>query len=133
MLCNIGSAGACASGASSGIVVASPDKTNPDCKLSYFGQEPIPDFEQTFTPGHATLLSHSSVSWTLSSTAILHLFKPKLKTTLALKLTYKLFRILPEVFLVVALENPNSTPMRVLSLDPGAARREMDPLFVLLP
>lgn len=26
MLCNIGSAGACASGASSGIVVASPDK-----------------------------------------------------------------------------------------------------------
>lgn len=32
MLCNIGSAGACASGASSGIVVASPDKTNPDCK-----------------------------------------------------------------------------------------------------
>ncbi|CZR52821.1 probable glucoamylase precursor [Phialocephala subalpina] len=30
MLCNIGSAGACASGASSGIVVASPDKTNPD-------------------------------------------------------------------------------------------------------
>src|SRR5258708_4999874 len=32
MLCNIGSAGACASGASSGIVVASPDKTNPDCE-----------------------------------------------------------------------------------------------------
>jgi glucoamylase len=32
MLCNIGSAGACASGANSGIVVASPDKTNPDCK-----------------------------------------------------------------------------------------------------
>lgn len=32
MLCNIGSAGACASGASSGIVVASPDKTNPDCR-----------------------------------------------------------------------------------------------------
>jgi glucoamylase len=32
LLCNIGSAGACASGASSGIVIASPDKTNPDCK-----------------------------------------------------------------------------------------------------
>jgi glucoamylase len=31
LLCNIGSAGACASGADSGIVVASPDKTNPDC------------------------------------------------------------------------------------------------------
>ncbi|PMD22631.1 carbohydrate-binding module family 20 protein [Hyaloscypha hepaticicola] len=30
LLCNIGSAGACASGASSGIVIASPDKTNPD-------------------------------------------------------------------------------------------------------
>lgn len=30
MLCNIGSAGACASGASSGIVVASPDKTSPN-------------------------------------------------------------------------------------------------------
>ena len=33
LLCNIGSAGACASGADSGIVVASPDKTNPDCKF----------------------------------------------------------------------------------------------------
>ena len=37
MLCNIGSAGACASGASSGIVIASPDKTNPDCKIHYLG------------------------------------------------------------------------------------------------
>jgi glucoamylase len=35
MLCNIGSAGACASGASSGIVVASPDKTNPDCEFQF--------------------------------------------------------------------------------------------------
>lgn len=32
LLCNIGSSGACASGAASGIVVASPDRTNPDCK-----------------------------------------------------------------------------------------------------
>lgn len=32
LLCNIGSAGACVSGASSGIVVASPSQTNPDCK-----------------------------------------------------------------------------------------------------
>jgi glucoamylase len=32
MLCNIGSTGACASGASSGIVVASPDRTSPNCK-----------------------------------------------------------------------------------------------------
>jgi glucoamylase len=41
MLCNIGSAGACAAGADSGIVVASPDKTNPDCKISRveFGSE----------------------------------------------------------------------------------------------
>lgn len=31
LLCNIGSAGSCASGASSGIVIASPDRTNPDC------------------------------------------------------------------------------------------------------
>lgn len=31
MLCNIGSAGACVSGAASGLVIASPDKTNPDC------------------------------------------------------------------------------------------------------
>lgn len=36
LLCNIGSAGACASGASSGIVVASPDKTNPDCEILHF-------------------------------------------------------------------------------------------------
>jgi glucoamylase len=31
LLCNIGSAGSCAAGASSGIVIASPDKTNPNC------------------------------------------------------------------------------------------------------
>jgi glucoamylase len=31
MLCNIGSAGACVPGADSGIVLASPDSTNPDC------------------------------------------------------------------------------------------------------
>ena len=35
LLCNIGSAGACAAGADSGIVIASPDKTNPDCKSSH--------------------------------------------------------------------------------------------------
>ena len=33
LLCNIGSAGACASGADSGIVVASPDRTNSDCMI----------------------------------------------------------------------------------------------------
>lgn len=32
LLCNIGSAGSCAAGANSGIVIASPSKTNPDCK-----------------------------------------------------------------------------------------------------
>jgi glucoamylase len=32
LLCNIGSAGTCAAGADSGIVIASPDKTNPDCR-----------------------------------------------------------------------------------------------------
>jgi glucoamylase len=31
LLCNIGSTGACVPGASSGIVIASPDSTNPDC------------------------------------------------------------------------------------------------------
>jgi len=35
LLCNIGSAGSCASGADSGIVIASPDKTNPDCKFTH--------------------------------------------------------------------------------------------------
>jgi glucoamylase len=34
LLCNIGSTGACASGAASGIVVASPDKTNPNCTFT---------------------------------------------------------------------------------------------------
>ena len=33
LLCNIGSSGACAPGASSGVVIASPDKTNPDCTI----------------------------------------------------------------------------------------------------
>jgi glucoamylase len=32
LLCNIGSTGCYASGASSGIVIASPSKNNPDCK-----------------------------------------------------------------------------------------------------
>jgi glucoamylase len=31
LLCNIGSAGTCVPGADSGIVLASPDSTNPDC------------------------------------------------------------------------------------------------------
>lgn len=31
LLCNIGSAGACVSGASSGLVIASPSKSSPDC------------------------------------------------------------------------------------------------------
>ena len=33
LLCNIGASGCRASGASSGIVVASPDKSNPDCEI----------------------------------------------------------------------------------------------------
>jgi glucoamylase len=32
LLCNIGADGACASGSKAGIVIASPDKVNPDCK-----------------------------------------------------------------------------------------------------
>lgn len=53
LLCNIGSAGSCAAGAASGIVIASPSKTNPDCKnhfassLCYI----ILTFSQTFIPG----------------------------------------------------------------------------------
>jgi glucoamylase len=35
MLCNIGSAGSCVAGANSGIVVASPDQTNPDCMKQF--------------------------------------------------------------------------------------------------
>ena len=35
LLCNIGSAGACVSGAASGLVIASPDRTNPDCKFIF--------------------------------------------------------------------------------------------------
>jgi glucoamylase len=39
LLCNIGSDGACVSGAHSGIVVAGPGKANPDCKNSFqFGR-----------------------------------------------------------------------------------------------
>jgi glucoamylase len=32
MLCNIGSTGACVSGAASGLVIAGPGKANPDCR-----------------------------------------------------------------------------------------------------
>lgn len=34
LLCNIGADGACAAGAYPGITIASPDKTNPNCKTS---------------------------------------------------------------------------------------------------
>jgi glucoamylase len=33
LLCNIGSTGACVSGAASGLVIASPDRTNPNCEF----------------------------------------------------------------------------------------------------
>lgn len=33
LLCNIGAAGTCAAGAHSGVVIASPDKVNPNCKI----------------------------------------------------------------------------------------------------
>jgi glucoamylase len=35
MLCNIGSAGTCVSGAGSGLVIAGPGKSNPDCISPY--------------------------------------------------------------------------------------------------
>jgi glucoamylase len=34
LLCNIGASGCAASGAASGVVVASPSKSNPDCELA---------------------------------------------------------------------------------------------------
>lgn len=41
LLCNIGSTGACVTGAASGLVMASPSQTNPDCRfpppLAHFG------------------------------------------------------------------------------------------------
>lgn len=33
LLCNVGAGGSCAAGADAGIVIASPDKVNPDCML----------------------------------------------------------------------------------------------------
>lgn len=43
LLCNIGSDGACASGAFSGLVIASPDKVNPNCECFL----PLTLYEQT--------------------------------------------------------------------------------------
>lgn len=97
-----------------------------------FHSRNAPDFEQTFTPGHATPLSRSSVSWIPSSTAILRPFKPKLKTTSVLKHIFRLFRTRLEVFPAVVLENRNLTLTRVHLPEPGAARREMDLLFAQL-
>jgi glucoamylase len=54
MLCNIGSTGSCVSGASSGIVVASPDKTNPDCNSPHLESESLLTRFQTFIHGLAT-------------------------------------------------------------------------------
>jgi glucoamylase len=39
LICNIGSSGACVSGAGSGLVIASPSKTNPDCQYLVFWKE----------------------------------------------------------------------------------------------
>lgn len=36
ILCNIGSSGACVSGAGSGLVIAGPGKANPDCTVSFY-------------------------------------------------------------------------------------------------
>lgn len=56
LLCNIGSTGACVPGASSGIVIASPDSTNPDCN-SCLNRSNLHRYEanlnQTFTLGLA--------------------------------------------------------------------------------
>lgn len=56
LLCNIGSSGACVPGASSGIVIASPDSTNPDCndapKVMFFGSRT--DIDKTSILGLVT-------------------------------------------------------------------------------
>lgn len=41
LLCNIGASGCKAAGAASGVVVASPDKTDPNCKLHQLTVRPI--------------------------------------------------------------------------------------------
>jgi glucoamylase len=57
LLCNIGSAGACASGAGSGLVMASPSKTSPDCAFpSSLVRFRYSHLRQTSTRGLATLL-----------------------------------------------------------------------------
>jgi glucoamylase len=43
VLCNIGSGGACASGAASGLVIASPSKTDPPCKALFPSGKPPSD------------------------------------------------------------------------------------------
>lgn len=57
LLCNIGSTGACASGASSGIVVASPDRINPDCNNGRYSQlyDYIANNYQISIPGRVIL------------------------------------------------------------------------------
>lgn len=53
LLCNIGSTGACASGAASGIVVASPDRVDPNCEsdASIFRSSTLLTPPKTFTLG----------------------------------------------------------------------------------
>ncbi|KAH7154957.1 putative glucoamylase GMY1 [Dactylonectria estremocensis] len=57
LLCNIGSTGCHASGVSSGIVIASPDKSDPDCKDSALVFKAIVErFTNTYDAGLQTLI-----------------------------------------------------------------------------
>jgi glucoamylase len=57
LLCNIGSTGACVSGAASGLVMASPSQTNPDCAFpSSLARFSYSHLRQTSTRGLVILL-----------------------------------------------------------------------------
>jgi len=92
LLCNIGADGACASGAKSGIVIASPDKVNPNCKkLFHLKAGTLANESKISTHGPVILLLHSNVLSILSSVAILHHYRPRSRTTSALKLISRPF------------------------------------------
>jgi len=110
LLCNIGANGACASGADSGIVVASPDKTNPDWRLPHTqSRQRVANHLQISTPGHVILLLPSNVSLIRSSAAIPHPCRPRLRITSMLKPTFRLFLTRAVDSRAVVLENQNST------------------------
>lgn len=136
LLCNIGSTGCYAAGASPGIVVASPSRNNPDCKFMCSvsrGNSKLTGFE-TGTPGLVIVRSSSRPSRISSSMATMPGFRRKSRTTLLLRPSSKVsptLRARSMMELVLVRQSIWSTWLRIRVA--GVVLSVMDLLSVPLP